>query len=98
MPKSLYALAIAATLTAAPAATADVLIIEKLEAARIETPARGMTMERVQNRFGAPLAVAGPVGDPPITRWDYDGYVVVFEHRHVIHSVVKIDRPPRPAS
>jgi hypothetical protein len=98
MPKTLYALAIAALFAAVPAANADVLIIEKLEAARTEMPPRGMTMDRVQDRFGAPRAVAGPVGEPPITRWDYDGFVVIFEHRHVIHSVEKIDRPVRPAS
>jgi len=98
MPKMLNALVIAAMLAAVPAVSADVLIIEKLETARAEMPPRGMTMDRVQNRFGAPLNVAGPVGEPPITRWDYDGFVVVFEHRHVIHSVQKHDRPPRPAS
>jgi hypothetical protein len=98
MPKKLYALAIVALLAAAPAASADVLIIEKLEAARPEMPTRGMTMDRVERRFGAPLSVAGPIGEPPITRWDYDGFVVVFEYRHVVHSVQKHDRPPRPAS
>lgn len=98
MAKTLYALAITALLAAAPAANADVLIIEKLAAARTEMPPRGMTMDRVQNRFGAPRVVAGPVGEPPITRWEYDGFVVVFEHRHVVHSIEKIDRPPRPAS
>ena len=98
MSKTLYALATAALLAAAPAASADVLIIEKLEAARTEMPSRGMSMDRVESRFGAPRSVSGPVGDPPITRWDYDGFVVIFEYRLVIHSVEKIDRPPRPAS
>jgi hypothetical protein len=98
MSKTISALAIAGLLAAAPVASADVLIIEKLEAARMEVPTRGMTMDRVQSRFGAPVSVHGPVGDPPITRWDYDGFVVVFEYRHVVHSVLKHDRPPRPAS
>lgn len=98
MPKTLSALMIAAMLSAVPAASADVLIIEKLEAAQAQVPPRGMTMDLVQSRFGAPLSVSGPVGEPPITRWDYDGFVVVFEYRHVIHSVQKHDRPPRPAS
>lgn len=98
MSKTISALAIAGLLAAAPLASADVLIIEKLEAARMEMPTRGMTMDRVQGRFGAPLGVHGPIGDPPITRWDYDGFVVVFEYRHVVHSVLKHDRPPRPAS
>lgn len=98
MTRTFSALALAALLAAAPGAVADVLIIEKLEAAKTEMPARGMTMDRVQSRFGAPLSVSGPVGDPPITRWDYANFVVVFEYRHVIHSVEKHDRPPRPAS
>jgi hypothetical protein len=98
MPKTLYALAIAAVLAAVPAARADTLIIEKLEAASTEMPSRGMSMDRVQSRFGAPQAINGPVGDPPITRWEYDGFVVVFEYRHVVHSVSRHNRPPRPAS
>lgn len=98
MTRTFSALALAALLAAAPGAVADVLIIEKLEAAKTEMPARGMTMDRVQSRFGAPLSVSGPVGDPPITRWDYANFVVVFEYRHVIHSVEKHDGPPRPAS
>src|SRR5690606_7357460 len=72
MPKTLYALAIAALLATVPAANADVLIIEKLAAASTEMPPRGLTMDRVQDRFGAPRSIAGPVGEPPITRWDYD--------------------------
>lgn len=98
MSKTLFALAFLALLGAAPAARADVLIIEKLEAARIEMPARGATMARVQQLFGAPPSVSGPVGDPPITRWDYGTFVVVFEHNRVIHSVEKHDRSPRPAN
>ncbi|MFU8896359.1 MAG: hypothetical protein ACNA8J_08225 [Gammaproteobacteria bacterium] len=98
MPKKLHALAIAALLAFIPVASADVLIIEKLEAAKMEMPSRGMTMDRVQNRFGAPRNITGPVGDPPITRWDYGDFVVVFEYRHVIHSIEKSERPPRPAS
>lgn len=98
MPKTLHALAITALLAFVPAVGADVLIIEKLEAAKTEMPARGMSMERVQSRFGAPRSVSGPIGEPPITRWDYQDFVVVFEHRFVIHSVEKSAQPPRPAS
>lgn len=96
MSKMLPALAAVALVAVVPVAGADVLIIEKLEAARAETPTRGTSMDAVQRRFGAPQRVSGPVGDPPITRWDYADFVVVFEHRLVIHSVQKHDRPPRP--
>lgn len=98
MSKTLPALAIFALLAAIPVASADTLIIEKLEAAKAEMPTRGMSMDRVQGSFGAPRSVSGPVGDPPITRWDYDGFVVVFEYRHVVHSVARHAQPPRPAS
>ena len=50
-------------------------------------PARGMTMERVEAAFGAPLNRVPAVGQPPITRWEYPGFVVYFEHRIVLHTV-----------
>lgn len=54
----------------------------------LEVPARGADMQGVQARFGAPQARYGPVGDPPITRWTYQDFVVVFEDTKVIHSVI----------
>ncbi len=54
----------------------------------IATPSRGMTMNEVSNKFGAPTAKIPAVGNPPITRWEYPGFVVYFEHDYVIHSVV----------
>jgi len=50
-------------------------------------PARGMTMARVESAFGAPANRVPAVGQPPITRWEYPGFVVYFEHNHVIHTV-----------
>jgi hypothetical protein len=29
------------------------------------------------------------VGDPPITRWEYPGFVVYFEHHLVVHTVAR---------
>jgi hypothetical protein len=98
MSKTLHAVAIVALLATTPAATADVLIIDRLEAPQVEVPTRGTTMDRVESRFGAPMNASGPVGEPPITRWEYDGFVVFFEHRHVVHSVQKAGRPAPPAS
>ena len=51
-------------------------------------PARGMTMTQVASKFGAPVTKVPAVGNPPISRWDYPGFVVYFERDHVIHSVV----------
>jgi hypothetical protein len=48
-----------------------------------------MTMDQVREQFGEPREAKGPVGNPPITRWFYDRFVVHFEHQYVIHSVVR---------
>jgi hypothetical protein len=52
------------------------------------TPTRGMTMDQVATKFGAPVTKVPAVGKPPISRWEYPGFVVYFEADHVIHSVV----------
>ncbi len=54
----------------------------------VATPARGMTMDQVATKFGAPVTKVPAVGKPPISRWEYPGFVVYFESDHVIHSVV----------
>ena len=50
-------------------------------------PTRGMTQDSVQANFGAPSETRAPIGDPPITRWEYANFVVFFEYDKVIHSV-----------
>ncbi len=62
----------------------------------VATPSRGMTMDQVASKFGAPVTKVPAVGKPPISRWEYPGFVVYFEHEHVIHSVVAT--PLRPAT
>jgi hypothetical protein len=54
----------------------------------VATPARGMTMNQVATKFGTPVNKVPAVGKPPISRWEYPGFVVYFESEHVIHSVV----------
>ena len=54
----------------------------------VVTPARGMTMDQVATQFGAPISKTPAVGNPPISRWEYPGFVVYFERDHVIHRVV----------
>lgn len=75
----------------------DVLIIQEhvnpgmaKRDARPETrvPTRGMNKENVRNIFGEPAREHAPVGDPPITRWDYADYSVFFEYDKVLHSVI----------
>ena len=52
-----------------------------------ERPARGMSMHSVEARYGAPSKRFDAVGQPPITRWEYPGFVVYFENQLVIHAV-----------
>ena len=55
-------------------------------------PSKGMNKSTVVARYGQPSSKRAPVGgssrqQPPITRWDYDGYSVFFEYDHVVDSV-----------
>ncbi|MDF2445352.1 MAG: hypothetical protein K0S46_588 [Moraxellaceae bacterium] len=50
-------------------------------------PSAGMNMQAVESQFGKPASKSSPVGHPPITRWDYGDYVVVFERSSVVNSV-----------
>ncbi|AKS41907.1 hypothetical protein [Wenzhouxiangella marina] len=70
-------------------ACADILLIEKVRERMLrDLPVNGLTMDEVEARYGEPLDRRGPVGDPPITRWDYEDYSVYFEYRIVIESVL----------
>lgn len=68
---------------------ADVLLIEEVrQAERMELPVNGMKQSEVRDRFGTPVKTDAPVGDPPITRWDYNGYSVYFEYDLVLFTVL----------
>jgi hypothetical protein len=63
----------------------------------VNRPARGMTMTQVASKFGEPTTKVPAVGKPPISRWEYPGFIVYFEHDHVIHCVVSAGAPaPEP--
>jgi hypothetical protein len=71
-------------------ANADTLLLDGVqiaEATRTERPARGESKARVEQRYGQPTRMVAAVGDPPISRWEYPGFVVYFEFEHVIHAV-----------
>lgn len=55
----------------------------------LDYPRRGMSMDKVQNEFGQPIATSGPVGEPPITHWTYSDRVVYFEYSTVLHVVAR---------
>jgi hypothetical protein len=74
--------------------SAEVLLIDAISQAPINSeeglprPKRGMSMEQVRQRYGLPATEYPQVGEPPITRWDYDNYSVFFEYQYVLTSVV----------
>jgi len=71
-------------------AQADTLQMEGMSAGSANArPARGMTQSGVQSKYGSPVNVRAAVGDPPITRWEYQDFVVYFEYDRVIHAVTK---------
>lgn len=52
-----------------------------------DLPAAGMSMKAVEAKYGQPQHKDSPVGRPPITRWQYADFVVVFEHSTVVDSM-----------
>jgi hypothetical protein len=82
-------------------ATADMVAVDNgiaVKESDVNTPARGMTMSQVASKFGEPVSKVAAVGKPPISRWEYPGFVVYFEHEHVIHSVVSGGASEPPAA
>lgn len=104
---SLLVLPAAALLAAAGPASADVLLIERVQAqSQVALPDRGMSMAQVEQRFGAPGerldARGGQKSDwPTINRWVYPQFTVYFERDRVINAVLNQAAPneigPKPA-
>ena len=80
----------------AGAAVAETIVVNdqvQVRDSQVDRPKRGLTMDEVEKRFGAPSTRHPAVGgssqqQPPITRWDYSGFTVVFERDRVIDAVV----------
>ena len=85
---SFMAVTLALALTTG-SAIGDTLLVDSVKSeAGVSRPERGMTMDGVIKQYGEPTQRSGPVGDPPISTWDYGDFVVYFENQYVIHSVV----------
>ena len=77
-------------LAALGAAQAETLKMDGMSAGAGDArPSRGMSQTTVQSKYGRPAAVKPAVGNPPITRWEYQDFVVYFEYDKVIHAVRK---------
>jgi len=96
MPKTIPTM-LALLVLAAPCAHADTLLIDGIDVDKQTDqmrPRPGMSMTAVESSYGAPAqrhaAVGGSIAEqPPITRWDYPGFSVYFEHDRVIHAVAR---------
>jgi hypothetical protein len=60
--------------------------------AQEDLPRNGLSESSVENRWGQPQSVTSPVGEPPISQWQYENFIVFFEGDRVIHSVLRQDR------
>lgn len=79
-----------ASLLLGTAAQADTLQMQGISADGEGTrPTRGMTEQSVEAKFGSPKSKNAAVGEPPISSWEYENFVVYFEYDKVIHAVVK---------
>ena len=80
---------IALLLLMSGAAYADVLIIDEVrQVEKMDLPRNGESKASIEAKFGTPAARKPAVGDPPISRWDYDRYSVYFEYNLVLYSVL----------
>ena len=85
----------------------DTLLIERVAQENTSAmPTRGMSMQDVEARFGAPADKQDPKGGqkrawPTINRWTYPTFTVYFENSRVIDAVaIKADANevgPKPA-
>jgi hypothetical protein len=79
----------------AGAAAADTIVVNdqvQVRETSASLPKRGLTMDEVEKRFGTPANRHATVGggsphQPPITRWDYSGFAVIFERDRVVDAV-----------
>ena len=90
MKLPLISLSLALASSVGAVAFAETVVVDDqvmVRASSVERPARGITMTAVEAKFGSPANRHAAVGTPPITRWDYPGFVVFFERERVIDAV-----------
>ncbi len=86
-------LSAAAALVLSGPSFSDELQVPNPAASGADKPTSGMSMDKVEAKYGAPTRRVPPVGgasaaQPPITRWEYPGFTVYFENNHVVQTVV----------
>jgi hypothetical protein len=96
MPTRILAALLSGCVAVSGAAVAETVVVNdqvQVRESHVDMPKRGLTMDEVEKQFGAPVTRHAAVGgasaqQPPITRWDYNSFSVVFERDRVIDSVV----------
>ena len=77
-----YRILLLAAMFAGSLAGAETIAVDNgiaVKESDVATPSRGMTMDQVATKFGTPVTKVPAVGKPPISRWEYPGFVVYFE-------------------
>ena len=106
MNRRLLAVPMFALLCCTGVASAETLLIQRVQEEPGALPARGQTAAAVEARFGAPQQRLEPRGGqkrqwPVINRWVYPGFTVYFERSRVIDVVANQAGPeeigPKPA-
>ena len=86
-------MSLSAGLMASSATYAEVIQIPVASQANdlqsVPRPERGSSKEQVLAEYGDAVNIIDSVGQPPISRWEYQDFYVVFESNFVIHSVLK---------
>ena len=88
-----HAVVLLALLAASATASAETLLVDRVHQENTAAmPTRGMTMQQVEARFGAPTDRLDPRGGqkrqwPTINRWSYPNFTVYFEKNKVIDAV-----------
>lgn len=91
---SLSMIVLLAAAGAGAPAHADNLLVNRVQQEQgMDLPTRGMSMDQVEKKYGAPQRKLSPRGGdsarhPVINRWDYSRFIVYFEKSHVIHAVL----------
>lgn len=71
-------------------AFADTLLIEGISPVEESgQPGRGLSKADVLAEYGEPVAENQAVGEPPISSWEYDSFIVYFEYDSSLHSIAK---------
>lgn len=82
-----------AGVTPLPSSAEQIKIFVGNQGENVSKPTTGMSKLQVKQQYGEPTAKERAVGQPPISTWQYTDFDVYFEYDHVIHSVVKHNKP-----